>query len=47
MNPELQQQGQLQLSHCSGKDLQHEVFVPPAGAALHSNAVFERMLLQQ
>src|SRR5581483_2636502 len=40
-------QGQLQLSCCSDKDFQQEVFVPAATAAFHRDAVSGGMLLQQ
>ena len=41
------QQGQRSLTACSGKDLEHIVIVPTAGAAFHGHAVFLGMLLQQ
>lgn len=40
-------QGQRLLTACSGKDLEHVVIVPTAGAAFHGHAVFLGMLLQQ
>jgi len=40
-------QGQRSLKRCSGKDFQHEVFVPATTAAFHDEAVAARVLLQE
>ena len=40
-------QGQRVLRACSGKDLEHVIIVPTAGAAFHGHTVFLGMLLQK